>query len=179
MHQDGEERWINGFWIWHGLAPTDLNASETADLGFSCTASIGFTANYRNKNVSISSELQFSAQKCLVSRGCRGITGHNWDDSHQLRYAVDYHSYLEQISFSSRISHRMPRLSANNKKLKLQFALIKLDKRRLEKPGLVNFGKNFDKNCMKAWHGRYFIGMLWAPCDQLSNNLPMCCCWPC
>jgi len=139
----------------------------------------------------ISSEQQFSGWKCLVdARGQRRMARLLWADrkaivtqrpthyNQGMQKHISEHTTrqtLKQMDYSSRRPHRVPHLSAKNRKLRLQFtqAQQKIGKTL---PGLMSLdfccdirmvGSEFGVNNMTAWiHPalyQYFLGTLWAP----------------
>ncbi len=141
-----------------GARRTGLSISKTADLlGFSRT---NISRVYRewSEKEKISSERQLCGRKCLVDvRGQRRIDRLVRDDrkSSVTQITTRYnqsmqntiserttHRTLKQMGYSSRRPHRVPLLSAKNRKRRLQFTqtiipIPKLDNRRLEKRCLV------------------------------------------
>ncbi len=121
-----------------GARWADLSISKTADiLGFSHTT---ISRVYREwfKKEKMSSERQLCERKCLVEvRGQRGMGRLVRDDRKATvtqittRYNQGMQNtisecttrrILKQMSYSSRRPHRVPLLSAKNRKRKLQFA---------------------------------------------------------
>ncbi len=120
---------------------------------FHTQPSLGFTENGPKQK--ISSKRQLCGQKCLVDvRGQRRMGRLVRDDRKatvtqiNTRYNQGMQNTisecttrrtLKQMGYSSRRPHRVPLLSAKNRKRRLQFAQAspKLDNRRLEKHCLV------------------------------------------
>src|SRR5512133_128448 len=115
-----------------------LSISETADLlGFSCTTISRVYRECSNKE-EISSERQFCGRKCLVdAKGQRRmarlvpadrkatVTQISARYNRGLQKSISEHTTrptLRRMGYSSRRPHRVPLLSANNRKLRLQFA---------------------------------------------------------
>ncbi len=120
-----------------GARRTGLSISKTADLlGFSHTT-ISRVYRERSKNEKISSERQLCGWKCLVDvRGQRRMVRLVRDDrkatvtqiipryNQAMQNTISEHTTrrtLKQMSSSSRRPHRVPLLSAKNRKLRLQF----------------------------------------------------------
>ncbi len=121
-----------------GARRPGLSISKTADLlGFSCTT---ISSVYRecSQKEKISSERQLCGRKCLVDvRGQRRMARLVKDDRKTTvtqittRYNQSMQNsnserttlrILKQMGYSSRRPHRVPLLSAKNKKRRLQFA---------------------------------------------------------
>ncbi len=120
-----------------GARRAGLSISKTADLlGFSAQPSLGFTKNGPKKK-KISSEWQLCGRKCFVDvRGQRRMGRLVRDDRKATvtqittRYNQGMqntiserttHRTLKQMGYSSRRPHRVPLLSAKNRKRRLQF----------------------------------------------------------
>uniref|UniRef100_A0AAY4CXQ8 Transposase Tc1-like domain-containing protein n=1 Tax=Denticeps clupeoides TaxID=299321 RepID=A0AAY4CXQ8_9TELE len=98
------------------LSDFERGISDTADLlGLSCTT---ISRDYRewSEKGKTSSEQQFCARKCLVdARGQRRMA------RVLCRRASLNSQHVKQMGYSSRRPHRVPLLSAKNRKLRLQF----------------------------------------------------------
>ncbi len=141
-YQNGEERgfkWLNVEKIHRWSARwAGLSISKTADLlAFSCTTISGVYREWSEKE-KISSERKLCGQTCLVDvRGQRSMGRLVRDDRKATvtqittRYNQGIqntiserttHQTLKQMGYSSRRAHRVPLLSAKNRKRRLQFA---------------------------------------------------------
>ncbi len=121
-----------------GARRADLSISKTADLlGFSRTTIAKVYRDWSKKE-KISSEWQLCGQKCLVDvRGQRRMGRLVEDDrkttvtqittryNQGMQNTISEHTTcrtLKQMGYSSRSPHRVPLLSAKNRKQSLQFA---------------------------------------------------------
>ena len=80
--------------------------------------------------------------------GSQISTGSNQGVQKSISEATTPCPTLKQMGYSSRRPHQVPLLSANNRKLRLQFTRVfspKLDNRRLEKP---HSDGNMDPSCL-------------------------------
>ncbi len=135
-----------------GARRAGLSISKTADLlGFSHTT-ISRVYRERSEKEKVSSERQLCGRKCLVDvRGQRRmgrlvrvdrkatVTQITTRYNQGMQKTISEHTTcwtLKQTGSSSRRPHRVPLLSAKNRKRRLQFA-PKLDNRKLEKRCLV------------------------------------------
>ncbi len=138
-HQNGEERGFKWLWTWSGCwcRRAGLSISETADLlGFSRTTISSVYREWSEKE-KISSERQLCERKCFVDvRGQRRMDRLVRDDrkttvtqitthyNQDLQNTISEHTTrqtLKQMDSSSRRSHRVPLLSAKNRKQRIQF----------------------------------------------------------
>ncbi len=129
-------KWL---WTWNGCwcRRADLSISQTADLlGFSHTT-ISRVYRERSEKEKISSERQLCGRKCLVEvRGQRRMGRPVRDDrkttvtkittryNQGMQNTISEHTTrrtLKQMGSSSRRPHRVPLLSAKNRKRRIQF----------------------------------------------------------
>ncbi len=154
-HQNGEERGFKWLWTWNGCwSKLHLVISKTADiLGFSRTT-ISRVYRERSEKEKICSEWQLCGRKCLVEvRGQRRMGRLVRDDrkvtvtqittryNQGMQNTIPEHTTrqtLKQMGSSSRRPHRVPLLSAKNRKRRQQFTQTHQDWTiRLEKRCLV------------------------------------------
>ncbi len=140
-HQNGEERGFKWLWTWNGCwCQTGWSEifSKTADLlGFLHTT-ISSVYSERSEKEKISNERQLCGQKYLVDvRGQRRMGRLIRDDRKATitQITIHYNQGMQntisecttrwtpkQMGYSSRKPHRVPLLSAKNRKRRLQFA---------------------------------------------------------
>ncbi len=143
VQTEASEWWKKGDlsdWTWNGCVGdrrTGLSISETADLlGFSLTTISRVCGEWSEKE-KISSERQLCGWKCLVDvRGQRRMGRLGRDDrkttvtqittryNQSMQNTISEHitrRTLKQMGSSSRRPHRVPLLSAKNRKRRLQF----------------------------------------------------------
>ncbi len=134
-HQNGEERGFKWLWTWNGCWCQMVGVfKKTADLlGFSC---ITISSVYRewSEKEKISSERQLCGRICLVEvRGewrlvrddrkatvTQITTRYNQGMQNTISERTT-HWTLKQMGSSSRRPHRVPLLSAKNRKRRIQF----------------------------------------------------------
>ncbi len=203
-HQNGEERGFKWLWTWNGCwcQAAGLSISKTADLlGFSHKTISRVYREWSEKE-KISSERQLCGRICLVDvRGQRWMDRLVRDDRKETvsqittRYNQGMQNTiserttrrtLKQMSYSSRRPHRVPLLSAKNRKQAHQSWTIE-DWKNVAWSDESRFllqhsdvGSEFGVKNMKAWiHpalsqrfrlvvvvwwcGGYFLGTLWVP----------------
>ncbi len=155
--QNGEERGFKWLWTWNGCwgRRTGLSISKTADLlGFSHTTISRVYREWPEKE-KISSECQLCGRKYLVDvRVQRRMSRLVRDDrkttltqittryNQGIQNTISEHTTrrtLKQMDYSSRRPHRVPLLSAKNRKRRIQLPQThqNSDNRRLEKRYLV------------------------------------------
>ncbi len=140
-HQNGEERGFKWLWTWNGCwcRRAGLSISKTADLlGFSRKTISRIYREWSEKE-KISSEQQLCGRKRLDVRGQRRMGRLVRDDRKTTvtqittRYNQGMQNtiserttrlILKQMGYSSRRPHRVPLLSAKNRKRRLQFAQV-------------------------------------------------------
>ncbi len=225
-HQKGEERRFKWLWTWNDCwcRRAGLNISKTADLlGFSRTT---ISRVYRecSEKEKISSERQLCGRKCLVDvRGQRRMARLVRDDRKETvtqittRYNQGMQNTisedttrrtLKQMGYSSRRPHRVPLLSAKNRKRRIQFtqthqnwtledwknvawsdeSRFLLRRRSDGRVRIWQEHESMDPSCL-VWTVQASGGgvMVWGPFGPLSTNwpsfkrhsLPEYCCWPC
>ncbi len=206
-----------------GARQAGLSISKTADLlGFSRTT---ITRAYRewSEKEKISSERQLCGRKCLVDvRGQRRMGRLVRDDrkatvtqittryNRGIQNTISErttHQTLKQMGYSSRRPHRVPLLSAKNRKLRLQFAqahqnwtiedwknVAWSDESRFllqHSDGGVRIWhkehESMDTSCLGGGGGGGVGDIFLTHFGPLSTNralfkchsLPEYCCWPC
>ncbi len=137
-HQNGEERGFKWLWTWNGCLcrRAGLSISKTADLlGFSrTTVSIGFTENGLKKRkypvsrscVDKNALMSEVRGECRLVRDYRNatvtqITIHYNQGMQNTFSERTTHRTLKRMGYSSRRPHRVPLLSAKNRKRRIQF----------------------------------------------------------
>ncbi len=139
-HQNGEERGFKWLWTWNGcwFQTASLSISKTADLLVFSRSTISRVYREWSEKEKISSERQLCGWKWFVDvRGQRRMGRLVRDDrkttvtqittryNQGMQNTISEHTTrrtLKQMGYSSRRPHRVPLLSAKNRKRRLQFA---------------------------------------------------------